>query len=225
MVNVFVTHNDPIKAARELPDMLVPRMCLEAAEILCGAHWNELLGTEKTPHRHEIGPNDPPWMRTLGQRKHPAVLWAGASIHNYDWVLAWFKELASEHLMRYGKRTSFCEAYLQCGKYLRVHRNRFEHKTDRMPFIITTEHEHIRNLDISVRSRYKILMVYKYAYLYKRNVRWTNVDLPPWLHDERIHRWLRKKYGKPIRRLPAAFETELKTFSKKNYRQMQVMQP
>lgn len=223
MVNVFVTNRDPIKAARELPDILVPRMCLEAAEILCGAHWNHLLGDTKTPHRHEVGKDDPPWMRTLGQRKHPAVLWAGASIYNYDWVMAWFTELASEHLMRYGKRTSFCQAYLQCAKYLKQHRGRFVDKTDRIPFLITTEHDHIRNLKISIVSRYKVLMVYKYAYLYERNVKWTNVELPEWLHDERIHRWLHKKYGKPFRKLPTKNESDLKTFSKKQYRQMQVM--
>lgn len=225
MVNVFVTANDPIIAARELPDMLVPRMCLEAAEILCGANWNMILGkNEKTPHRHEVQEDDPPWMRTLAQRRHPAVLWAGASVHNYDWVFAWYKELASEHLMRYGKRTSYCEAYLQCARYLRESRSRFEHLTERMPFIITTEYDDIRNINNSIVWRYRILMIYKYAYLYKRNVRWTNCDMPKWLHNERVHAWLRRKYGKPRRKLPREIETEMKMFSEKNWRQIQSFQ-
>lgn len=222
MVNIFVTSRDPIRAARELPDMLVPRMCLEAAEILCGAHWNLLYGDNKP---NKASKNDPPWNRSLGQRRHPSVLWAGSNIKNYDWVLTWFQELASEHLMRYGKRTSYCEAYMQCGRYLKEHRNRFEGAKGSSEFILVTQHEKIKNLDISVISRYKVLMVYKYAYEYKRNVRWTNVDLPTWLHDERIHRWLQKKFGEPIRKLPTTFESELKSFSKKHFKQIQAMQP
>lgn len=220
MVNIFITDQDPVKAARQLPDMLVPRMCLEAAEILCAAHWNHLLGMKPTPAKDARVDLEglPPWRRSLGQRKHPAVLWAGLNRSNYDWVYLWYRELASEHLMRYAKRDSYCAAFLTCAKYLRENRNRFV-KAPRSDFIITTEHLPIRELDISTISRYKVLMVYKYAYLYERNVRWTNVELPKWLHDERIHRWLRRHYGKPVRKLPTSHETASRSFSLHQYKQ------
>lgn len=207
MVNVFCTNRNPVQSARELPDYLVPRMCLESAQILCAVHWSLLYHGKETPEEQDCYDDDPPWRRTLGQRKHPVCIWAGRCLANYQWVLRYFEELAAEYKIRYPERKEALSAYTTCHKYLHQHRNRlvpggynFDIK-DLLAFQCFTEHEAIKRLPLPATGQYKVLMIYKYAYLHTKTPKWTNRELPSWLHDERIHRWLRNTYGKPIRKL------------------------
>lgn len=205
MVNVFVTNPDPKQAALELSDRLVPRMALEAAEVLCGAQWNHILGDR--PHPDPAGFKrkrkewEPPWMRNLAQRKHPASLWAGETSLNYHWVLRWYEELCHEYHRRFPDKDDI-KAYTVCHKYLHEYKKRIPSGPLR-PFVCFTEYPEIKSLGIPATGKYKVLMVYKYAYAHKYAPTWSNRDLPVWLHDPRIHRWLQKTYGDPVRELPA----------------------
>lgn len=108
MVNVFVTSYSPEESATHMSDLLLGRMALESAEVLCGAQWNMLLGWHSpTPSREEL-PDDPnklPWYRrSIGQRHHPIVEWAQAHPLHYLWLYRHYIQLCKEYKRRFPDR-------------------------------------------------------------------------------------------------------------------------
>ena len=82
-MNIFVLDADPERAARDLCDRHVVKMCLETAQIL-----STITG----------GPYRPT------HRAHPCVVWAGASRGNALWLREHGLAIAREYSRRYGGR-------------------------------------------------------------------------------------------------------------------------
>lgn len=102
-MNIFYTDRNPVIAARQLPDKLAVKMPVEACQMLVSAC-----------KRHGIEPNVITKAGTIhkgGYHKHPSTVWAGDTLSNAAWTLAWGLELCAEYTKRYGK-THFAEGQL-----------------------------------------------------------------------------------------------------------------
>lgn len=98
-MNIFVVDEDPERAARSLCDQHVVKMTLESAQILSTALWT---------HGFEA-----PYKPT--HAKHPCVLWAGRTRHNFLWLARHGVSMADEFTRRYGKPHRSGAVLLACA--------------------------------------------------------------------------------------------------------------
>lgn len=196
MVNIFITSHEPFVAARHMSDLLIPRMALESAEILCAVRWNKLLGlTTQTPSREVLAdyPDLPPYRRSLGQRKHPCCLWAGEAPENYVWLFGHYYALIEEYAHRFPDRPALkCGDSVLVDSFKKTYRDFFEQdcKGLRVPdFTYAFSHEfptrvlnkYRKAKDVSLL--YRVSMTYKYLWVYTRQHKWTNRKPPKWLRE------------------------------------------
>lgn len=208
MVNVFASSKSPIKSARALPDLLTGRMCLETAQVLCGAVLNLAYGLKPSPTTHpkylKINGSKilyPPYKRSLGQRKHPVILWAGQDRKHFVWVLRHLKALNAEYRLRYGRNNNY-KSYDICYRYLKSAINLFPEQVDyEIEFKAAITQIDLLQPHWSVHKKYRYALVHKYYYLYAREPTWKNCDPPDFLFDPKILSYFRKLLGKPIRKL------------------------
>lgn len=86
-MNIFVTTDCPVLAAKYLDDKRVVKMVLESAQMLC---------TAITEHG-----GDAPYKPT--HKNHPCNVWARKTRANYNWLLEHFIALSDEYTNRYNK--------------------------------------------------------------------------------------------------------------------------
>lgn len=205
MVNVFVSSFNPKKAAKALPNLLCQRMCLEAAEILCGAQWNMRLGLDKTPSRLEVpdAPHLPPYRRSLGQRKHPIVLWAMADRAHYVWLLRHMAALAEEYKLRY-PGSGFPSPYLNTYEWLQLRSHKIPTAYDYTPvqasdlmYYGAFNQKDFLQFSMDIRVQYRLSLLYKWLYEYSRNHSWAPRKPPEWAFNKEYRAILRDIYGKP----------------------------
>lgn len=96
-MNIFATDKDPVKSAAYLDDKRVVKMCLETAQLLCGA-INVVAGEQVTPYK-------------TSHKNHPCSIWTRQTLSNWMWLYRHGKALAAEYTARYGK-THKCEAIM-----------------------------------------------------------------------------------------------------------------
>ena len=101
-MNIFVLHENPIIAAEMHCDKHVPKMCVEAAQMMAsalrrhGATDEQMPLTKKgTPYRG-------------GYAHHPCTIFAGDTRDNFMWLADHALTLCSEYARRFGK-THACE--------------------------------------------------------------------------------------------------------------------
>lgn len=205
MVNIFVSHFNPGRAAKALPDLLCQRMCLEAFEVLNAAQWNVRLGLKPTPSRDEVPdePYLPPYRRSLGQRRHPISQWVSYNRAHYIWLLKHAEALAVEHRDRYGG--DFPAPYRDCYDWLavRVHKIRNRHpNVTSMPASMLhyygafNDRWVLKYGDGDIRIQYRLQLLAKWLHEYKRKHTWRNGP-PDWAYDDELLRIVRKHRGKP----------------------------
>lgn len=110
-MNLFVLDLDPVLAARQNCDSHVCKIILEAADMLCIAHWEngglpvgaptelttprvitDKLGRVREIYRY----------RAESHTNNHISQWVRASLQNYDWTAAHGVELCREYERRYG---------------------------------------------------------------------------------------------------------------------------
>tara|TARA_R100001463_G_scaffold18848_3_gene46853 strand:- start:188 stop:694 length:507 start_codon:yes stop_codon:yes gene_type:complete len=101
-MNIFVLDTNPSVAARMHCDKHVPKMCVEAAQMMASAL-----------RRHGAADEDMPLTKAGkpykgGYAHHPCTLWAGNSRVNFIWLSRHAKALCKEYTMRYNKQHA-CE--------------------------------------------------------------------------------------------------------------------
>lgn len=209
MVNVFVSHYNPAKSAQALPSLLCQRMCNEAVEILCAVNWNRLYPNKPTPSRKELPDSSklPPYRRSASQRKHPMVLWAGSDRAHYIWLLRHIKSLAEEHKFRYGRDhpKTFKLAYEFLKKNARHVPTKYPDsviKASQLEYIGAFTHKEYLKYSKDIRIQYRMSLLHKWFWLYKRKHDWGKRGLPKWAYNKHYHNKLRKLYGKPNNKLP-----------------------
>jgi len=183
-------------------------MCLETAQVLCGAVLNLAYGDNPSPTKPPkyIRINSskiafPPYVRSLGQRRHPAIKWAGMDRSHFKWVLKHFKALNAEYKLRYG-RTDNYTSFTKCYAYLKSIIDLFPEKAGyEIEFQATITHIDLLNPAWSVHKKYRYALVHKFYYLYEREPTWKNCSPPDFLFDDKILAYFRKRLGSPRRKL------------------------
>lgn len=90
-MNIFVLDLDPRKCAEYHSNRHVVKMCIEYAQLLCGAHWMTEGGQYEIPYK-------------LSHKNHPCAIWTRKSLSNYQYLCELGLELCYEYTYRYGKR-------------------------------------------------------------------------------------------------------------------------
>lgn len=91
-MNIFILDPDPIKAAQNLCDKHVVKMCLETAQILSTVNG----GPYRTTHQN-----------------HPCTIWARSNIENYKWLVLHGIGIANEYEYRFDKEHK-CKEVIEC---------------------------------------------------------------------------------------------------------------
>ncbi len=97
-MNIFILDTDPTTAARMHCDKHVPKMCVEAAQMMASAL-----------RRHGATDEDMPLTKAGtpykgGYAHHPCTVWAGDCEGNFNWLAHHAVALCEEYSMRFGKR-------------------------------------------------------------------------------------------------------------------------
>ena len=96
-MNIFVLDEDPIIAAQMHCDKHVPKMCVEAAQMMASAL-----------RRHGATDEDMPLTKAGkpykgGYKHHPCTVWAGDSRDNFMWLSHHALALCGEYIGRFNK--------------------------------------------------------------------------------------------------------------------------
>jgi len=100
-MNIFVTDEDPVKAAKNLCDKHISKMIVESAQMLSTTHWilaGGCPGKEIYKVTHE---------------NHPCSKWVRESDGNYHWLWEHATAMCYEYTRRY-ERIHKTEALIQC---------------------------------------------------------------------------------------------------------------
>ena len=96
-MNIFVLDKDPVKAARMHCDKHVPKMCVEAAQMMASALRRHGATDEQMP----LTKSGTPYKG--GYAHHPCTVWAGDSRDNFLWLADHAIFLSGEYARRFGK--------------------------------------------------------------------------------------------------------------------------
>ena len=96
-MNIFVLDLDPVVAARMHCDKHVPKMCVEAAQMMASALRRHGATDEQMPLTKKVTPYKG------GYHHHPCTVWAGDSWANLKWLCLHGMELTIEYSRRFGK--------------------------------------------------------------------------------------------------------------------------
>ena len=96
-MNIFVLDKDPVIAARMHCDKHVPKMCVEAAQMMASALRRHGATDEQMP----LTKSGTPYKG--GYAHHPCTVWAGDSEANFAWLARHAVGLCFEYLSRFGK--------------------------------------------------------------------------------------------------------------------------
>ncbi len=96
-MNIFYLHTDPWKAAQMHCDKHVPKMCVEAAQMLASA----LRTHGATDKQMPLTKSGTPYKG--GYKHHPCTVWASTNFGNFHWLLVHGTALCREYQMRFKK--------------------------------------------------------------------------------------------------------------------------
>ena len=96
-MNIFVLHADPTKAARMHCDKHVPKMVVEAAQMMASALRRHGATDEQMPLTKAGKPYKG------GYAHHPCTVWAGDRRQNFVWLYRYGITLCQEYGKRFGK--------------------------------------------------------------------------------------------------------------------------
>ena len=152
-MNIFVLHEDPIKAAEAHYDTHVIKMILESAQILCTVH--HLLG------------GTAPYKPT--HKNHPCTVWARQSLHNYLWLSYLAFGLNEEYKRRFN--------HTEDHKSFTVIKNL---PMPVLPIIGLTDFAMAMPMEFVKDNAIESYRDY-YAYGKSHLLKYTNTDKPDWL--------------------------------------------
>ena len=97
-MNIFVLDLDPVVAARMHCDKHIPKMCVEAAQMMASALRRHGATDEQMP----LTKSGTPYKG--GYHHHPCTVWAGDSRANFKWLAQHALGLCAEYTKRFGKK-------------------------------------------------------------------------------------------------------------------------
>ena len=96
-MNIFILDTDPATAARMHCDKHVPKMCVEAAQMLASALRRHGATDDMMPLTKAGTPYKG------GYAHHPCTVWAGDTYPNFQWLAVHGVGLCAEYRKRFGK--------------------------------------------------------------------------------------------------------------------------
>lgn len=96
-MNIFILDTNPVLAARMHCDKHVPKMCVEAAQMLASALRRHGATDEQMP----LTKSGTPYKG--GYAHHPCTVWAGDSRDNFKWLARHAQALLTEYSNRFDK--------------------------------------------------------------------------------------------------------------------------
>ncbi len=112
-MNIFVLDLDPAVAARMHCDKHIPKMCVEAAQMMASALRRHGATDEQMP----LTKSGTPYKG--GYHHHPCTVWAGDSEANFQWLARYGYWLFTEYTKRFGK-THACEGPIRFMGHLSI---------------------------------------------------------------------------------------------------------
>ena len=110
-MNIFILHEDPVKAAQDQCDKHVVKMIVESAQMLSTVH--RMLDGSIETRKSKSGKTNVKYWKLDGHREnllykavhmnHPCTVWSRESSSNYRWHYQHFIALCREYTYRYGK--------------------------------------------------------------------------------------------------------------------------
>lgn len=152
-MNIFVLHQNPIKAAQSLCDKHIVKMVIESAQIMSTVHQGYGAKTHyRATHAH-----------------HPCTVWAGVSASNYAWLLAHAVAMCQEYTHRY-EREHASEKWIT---------GELHHLPPGIPNVGLTPFA--QAMPDAYRNEDAVL-AYRTYYLKDKAyfAKWTNRDVPAW---------------------------------------------
>jgi len=108
-MNIFVLDEDFDTCAEYHIDKHIVKMPLEAAQLLCSAHWISQVGffprkitPDEKKQTQELITKD---FYGITHYNHPCAIWARASLDNFEWLHCYANALNSEYGYRYGGKS------------------------------------------------------------------------------------------------------------------------
>lgn len=157
-MNIFIPDPDPCLSAVQLADKHIVKMVTETAQILCTAlaeRGAAIEGLYRPTHR-----------------KHPCVVWAGATRADFDWAVAHGLALATEYTHRYGRT----HGSMSMIERARTYRHLIPEGPLR-PFALAMDTDLQDNLD--PHGSYRRYLCRKYT-AWGNGAKWTRRDPPAW---------------------------------------------
>ena len=96
-MNIFVLDKDPVKAARAMDCVRVPKMVTESAQMMASALRRHGATDEQMP----LTKSGTPYKG--GYHHHPCTVWAGESQENWMWLAHHAMQLCEEYYKRFNK--------------------------------------------------------------------------------------------------------------------------
>tara|TARA_R100000654_G_scaffold18094_6_gene37907 strand:- start:3982 stop:4545 length:564 start_codon:yes stop_codon:yes gene_type:complete len=136
-MNIFVLHENPIIAARMHCDKHVPKMCVEAAQMMASALRRHGTTDEQMPLTKAGTPYKG------GYAHHPCTVWAGDNRQNFVWLAQHAEELCEEYRRRFGKIHSCHEPIIIMGNLILLIPKTTKFRSDRItPFALAMPDEY-----------------------------------------------------------------------------------
>jgi hypothetical protein len=176
-MNLFILDDDLIKNAEYHVDKHVVKMILEAAQLLCSAHWvTQAIGftpRKVTPAETAVCKDSvTPDFYKLTHPNHPCAIWVRSSLDNFIWTYCYAAELNSEYGFRYGKSHKSMEVINRLSEPTLP-------KLGLTPFAQAMPDEYKHENAVTAYRRY-------YAAEKSQLFAWKNRDRPDWLPSEGI---------------------------------------
>ena len=96
-MNIFILDENPVRAARAMDCVRVPKMIVESAQMMASA----LRRLGATDEQMPLTKSGSPYKG--GYHHHPCTIFAGDTRANFDWLALHAKALLYEYYLRFGK--------------------------------------------------------------------------------------------------------------------------
>jgi len=176
-MNIFITNEDPVLAARDLCDKHVrSKMQIEGAIMLAHAFPQEVLDHSSTP-KTKTGKSR---KSGKGYSKHQCSIWARESKENFMWLVNHTLEQFEERMYRWPNSTEhFTKEFIGwCSKNLH---NTFIEKTSLTPFAVAIKSDCICRKSITNFDSLPVVEQYRAYIIHDKSfAAWTKRETPSW---------------------------------------------
>jgi len=167
-MNIFVLDSNPLKAAKAIDCVRVPKMVVESAQMMASAlrRWgatDEQMPVAKTSGKPYKG----------GYAHHPCTIWAGDTFGNFSWLTDHAIALCVEYTSRFGKKHACDDAI--CHMWVLATKMNIDRNMSTTPFALAMPDEFKHENAVTAYRAYYHSKVHSPG-----GVRYTHTSPPDW---------------------------------------------